>query len=529
MRPAFARESGRTTALPWGLAGWRTGELGYIVSRAAVSAVAIAAFVVGVLAWTVTYDSSLEPGVTLDLQGMVVLEVSNSGFAAGQGIQAGQRILQAPSGHGFGAWQLRTVDDAGIVRVATIPLEYARLVEMRPVGLGSLALGGIALLLLRGRRRFVPPVAAAAFLLAGVPLPHSGDAVAAALVLAGGLVIPGAWLAWHLPGPRPLRVAATAATIGLVVLGLAEDLSLSAYPADDAIRPAIAFWGTLAMGVAIVVTPILRREPIRLVRPRLIDTAALAVVLAAGLVLSRGLAAPLIAVPVLFAVAVILLPGLRRATGGGLEAFLLGDVRARAALQAAEEERARMARELHDVPLQHLAAVIRRLDLVPQAGAEADQLRLVASQLRAVATELRPPVLDDLGLAPALDFLAEQTTSASIPVETQVRDRAGLDRRTRPPAEVELAAFRVAQEAVANAIQHAQATSIRIDGEVSPERVELEVRDDGVGFGPGIERGAARRGRFGLASMHRRAEAVDADLHIESGGRGTTIRLVWQA
>ena len=187
-----------------------------------------------------------------------------------------------------------------------------------------------------------------------------------------------------------------------------------------------------------------------------------------------------------------------------------------------------MARELHDAPLQELAGVIRRLELVPEASAERDHLRQVASQLRAVATDLRPPVLDDLGLGAGLDFLAEQATSEALPVEAEVVDRTGIDRGSRLPADVELAAYRIAQEAVANAVQHARATRIVISGELAPGRAHIAIADDGAGFGADAEHGAARRARFGLATMRRRAESVDADLRIESGRNGTTIRLSWQ-
>jgi signal transduction histidine kinase len=235
---------------------------------------------------------------------------------------------------------------------------------------------------------------------------------------------------------------------------------------------------------------------------------------------------PVIAAALLFG-AVLVVPAWRRWFAARAERMLLADLRESARLDAVEAERAHLSRELHDVPLQQLAGIIRRLELLPEARAESEELRAVAEQLRGVATELRPPVLDDLGLAPALEFLAEAASTDEVAVVAEIEDLTSLDVGGRPPAEVELAVFRVAQEAVANALRHAQASEIRLAGEVAAGRIVLSVTDDGRGLDEAEARAAARRGRLGLASIRRRAEAIDAEVDISGSPEGTRVAVRW--
>jgi len=165
---------------------------------------------------------------------------------------------------------------------------------------------------------------------------------------------------------------------------------------------------------------------------------------------------------------------------------------------------------------------------VPDAEAETQQLREVAAQLREAATDLRPPVLDDLGLGAALEFLASNSSLAGVQVRSDVSNQDATYPATRPPSEVELAVFRIAQEAIANAIQHSHASMVRIEGDVARDGVDVTVRDNGEGIAKDGARSATRRGRLGLASMRRRAEAVDADLSIEGSSTGTRVRVRWQ-
>jgi signal transduction histidine kinase len=138
-------------------------------------------------------------------------------------------------------------------------------------------------------------------------------------------------------------------------------------------------------------------------------------------------------------------------------------------------------------------------------------------------------VLDDLGLPAALDYLAEESTSEAIPIMVDVIDDTGFGAGRRPPSEVELAMFRIASEAVGNAVRHSGGSGVRISAQVSPSRVEVHVADDGAGLSPDAGREAARRKRLGLASMRRRAQAIDAELSIDGSSHGTEVRAVWQA
>jgi signal transduction histidine kinase len=88
--------------------------------------------------------------------------------------------------------------------------------------------------------------------------------------------------------------------------------------------------------------------------------------------------------------------------------------------------------------------------------------------------------------------------------------------------------YRIAAEAVTNAIRHAQAAHIQIHGAISPKRVELEVSDDGLGIAADVLRAGRRGKQMGLASMRRRAEAIDADLTIKNTSNGTLVRVLWE-
>jgi len=274
-----------------------------------------------------------------------------------------------------------------------------------------------------------------------------------------------------------------------------------------------------------VVSPVLGDLRAEVRRPRLGDT--LLVAISAGLAFGLvAILSPVVAGALLLG-AVLLVPAWRRWFAGRAERMLLSDLREQARLDAAEAERAHLARELHDVPLQQLAGIIRRLELLPEARAESDELRTVAEQLRGVATELRPPVLDDLGLAPALEFLAEAASTDEVAVVAEVGDRTCLEAGGRPPPTVELAVFRVAQEAVTNALRHAAPTQVRLAGEVAADRVTLAIIDDGRGLDEAEARAAGRRGRLGLASMRRRAEAIEAELDIHGSEKGTRVAIRW--
>lgn len=199
-------------------------------------------------------------------------------------------------------------------------------------------------------------------------------------------------------------------------------------------------------------------------------------------------------------------------------------------VEAREEENRRFALELHDQAGQMLAAVHLALDEVaahvhPQGRKPLEtvrgHLRTVELQLRRISHEMRPPMLDDLGLGPALRFLGEGLGQRS---DLIVRVRGSLE--SRLPASVEIALYRVAQEALNNVVRHARATNVllrigHVDG-----RATLSVRDDGLGFEPHPMPGGGPRHGLGLRGARERVAALGGELEVRSEpGRGTEIRV----
>lgn len=193
------------------------------------------------------------------------------------------------------------------------------------------------------------------------------------------------------------------------------------------------------------------------------------------------------------------------------------------AVAAAETERARLAADLHDDALQQLTMLVRTLDEGGHAK-EADEAREIATKLRSVVGDLRLPILDDLGAGAALEWLVER-------VEPLAGGPIRLDRsdESRPPADVELAVFRVAQEALTNAIKHGRPPiSVRYDVRADG-RVTLAVDDAGEGIGADAAESAPAQGHFGLLNMQQRAEQIGALLDVRrwpSGG--TRVALEWR-
>lgn len=199
--------------------------------------------------------------------------------------------------------------------------------------------------------------------------------------------------------------------------------------------------------------------------------------------------------------------------------LLLGRV-----FSAQEQERDRLAREIHDELGQQLTVVLLGLRAVEQA-ADVEQARSRVEAVRAaaagtldsarrIARGLSPRVLSDFGLAVAIDRLCEEVAPAS--GLTLERDVRLPEERLRP--EVEIAAFRVVQEAVTNAVKHAGATRLRIVVEVIDQELRLEVRDDGAGISPAREEGGEGAGAgFGLAGMRERVQLLGGEFAVRSG------------
>jgi signal transduction histidine kinase len=196
-----------------------------------------------------------------------------------------------------------------------------------------------------------------------------------------------------------------------------------------------------------------------------------------------------------------------------------------------EEERRRLARELHDDAGHALTAAILRLDMTAQRlighgelteaiDAVRDALVECADHLHELAFELQPRLLADLGLGPALRSLVRRLRDAA-DVQIELRTH-GAEHRLEP--EVELAAFRIAQEATTNALKHAGGSRIGLALSFEEHGVVLEIVDDGVGFARRSKR-KDERCHHGLSGMRERAELVGGVLDLTSRpGEGTTIR-----
>ncbi len=203
-------------------------------------------------------------------------------------------------------------------------------------------------------------------------------------------------------------------------------------------------------------------------------------------------------------------------------------------IQAQEEERKRLARELHDETGQALASLMVGLRTVEEVitSEEAHQrlqdLRQVLSatleRVRNLAFELRPSVLDDLGLVAALRRYAQQHQERfGLAIEFQA---VGLDGQRLPP-EVETTVYRIVQEALTNAVRHAACAHISVLLQMHHRQLSVIVEDDGCGFEVqrvlGQEAGGSRLGLYG---MRERAELIGGSLDIESEpGAGTTVYL----
>ena len=199
---------------------------------------------------------------------------------------------------------------------------------------------------------------------------------------------------------------------------------------------------------------------------------------------------------------------------------------------AQEDERRRIAREMHDQFGEHLTSLSRVIDSMKEAcrgNAELEPpvalLELIAQRLDRdvdhLVWELRPTALDDLGLRAALaNYVQDWSKRVKIPAELHASGL--LDERLPPDAETTL--YRIAQEALTNVARHSRAGKVGIILERQADSVVLIVEDDGVGFEH--EKPPDSEGGFGLLGMHERAALVGAQLQIESTpGAGTTVLL----
>jgi signal transduction histidine kinase len=204
--------------------------------------------------------------------------------------------------------------------------------------------------------------------------------------------------------------------------------------------------------------------------------------------------------------------------------------RLRSSLAAADAERRRWARELHDETLQGLGALrvllssARRRDDLEQAQTAMDEavehIEREIESLRSIITELRPAALDELGLRTAIEALLDRHREQSgfevdgslvLPGSSEVQARLGED--------LETAVYRLVQEALTNVAKHAHAHRVRVAVADSEGELLIEVQDDGAGFDPDVSSAG-----FGIAGMRERVALAGGSLSIDSGEQGTLLR-----
>jgi signal transduction histidine kinase len=203
----------------------------------------------------------------------------------------------------------------------------------------------------------------------------------------------------------------------------------------------------------------------------------------------------------------------------------------RKVITAQEDERKRVARELHDQTTQSLAVLLMRIDRAAEeirAGRDPglEEVKVLATWLlddvHRLILDLRPSVLDDLGLLSAIRWCAERTLK-----ERGVAVRCEFGELARLPPELETALFRMCQEAMNNIARHAQATQVLIEVGVEGAEVHVDIEDDGKGFDQAEVSRRPGRPHWGLLGIAERAELLGGRATIDSSpGAGTRID-VW--
>ncbi|MFC2049925.1 PAS domain S-box protein [Chloroflexota bacterium] len=202
-------------------------------------------------------------------------------------------------------------------------------------------------------------------------------------------------------------------------------------------------------------------------------------------------------------------------------------------LMAQEEERRRIARDLHDDVAQSILLLSRRLDILISGGthkppkapvSKLEDIQAIANEayrsLQRYARDLRPSILDQMGLVAALNWLAEEL-GKELGIKTTVK----ADKLPPLPSETELAMFRIAQEALNNVRRHAQASDINIKVKSDSNSVKMTITDNGKGFStPRLTGDLAREGKLGVLGMEERARLIGGKIQIKSEpGKGTIV------
>ncbi|HIX42980.1 MAG TPA: sensor histidine kinase [Candidatus Kurthia intestinigallinarum] len=202
-------------------------------------------------------------------------------------------------------------------------------------------------------------------------------------------------------------------------------------------------------------------------------------------------------------------------------------------IEAQEEERKRISREVHDGPAQMLANVLLRTDLITRSYDEKGVERAIQElrdlkgmvrdtlhEVRRIIYDLRPMALDDLGIVPTLKKYLNSVQDYNKGTYIEFSSR-GEDRRM--PMNYETAIFRLVQESVNNAIKHGSAKEIRVNFEWLKENVNISIKDNGTGFDMAL----TKQNSFGIVGMKERIDLLDGTIDIQSEiGQGTRIMFI---
>ncbi len=199
-------------------------------------------------------------------------------------------------------------------------------------------------------------------------------------------------------------------------------------------------------------------------------------------------------------------------------------------VEAQEEERTRIARELHDETAQVLTAISLDLATLGKNSSNSPDVKRAVDRLQALSRQmaqgvyrlvhdLRPAQLDDLGLIPAIQYLKDRNAAQGLEVTVEVHGKV-----QRLDANVETVLFRVVQEALNNVLRHAQTRQAKVIVQFNQYGAVVKVVDAGVGFNPEIP--LVPPHGWGLAGMHERVNLIGGELHINSDlGKGTTVEV----
>ena len=201
-------------------------------------------------------------------------------------------------------------------------------------------------------------------------------------------------------------------------------------------------------------------------------------------------------------------------------------------IEAQEQERKKLSREIHDGPAQMLANVMMRSDLIERVQRERGpeealveirslkvMVRNALYEVRRIIYDLRPMALDDLGLVPTLRKYLQTTEDYNINSGVRL-NFVNVGQVIRLPSDMEVALFRLVQEAVQNSLKHAQPKHIQVKLSISKELVTVVIKDDGKGFDASIQ----KEGSFGLVGMRERIELLEGSMTIDSQpGAGTLV------